>query len=137
MEDIEQCKAEIIMDICNNYFGVDTRQDTRARHVSEPRQIVFYFLRKYTRLSLQAIGGFYNKDHATALHGNKKISNLIMYDKNLKKDVLKINDIIRENFKPKTNETVISDIKFHLDAAQRLIEQVIISKNKEHVLHNY
>lgn len=41
------------------------------------RQTAWYFSRKTLPLTFEKIGGFYNRDHATALHGCKQIALLL------------------------------------------------------------
>jgi len=55
-----------------------------------PRQIIEYFLRKETKLSLKAISWITSKNHATILHSKKTIENLIETDKKVKKLIDKI-----------------------------------------------
>ncbi|MHA1916274.1 MAG: helix-turn-helix domain-containing protein [Promethearchaeota archaeon] len=48
---------------------------TRKREIVVARQIAMKLMRIHTALSLQAIGDFFNKDHATVLHGSKNVDN--------------------------------------------------------------
>lgn len=67
---------------------------TRKREVVVARQIIFYFLRKYSNLSTTAIGKQFNKDHATVLHANKTINNLKDSDKKFATNIQLIEDKI-------------------------------------------
>ena len=58
------------------------------------RQITMYILEKELGLTLIQVAELLNrKDHTTALHAKQKISNLILRDPNLKKEV----DIITQS----------------------------------------
>ncbi len=79
-------------------------EKTRKREIVQSRQISMYFMKKYTKLSLQSIGDyFYNPlihhvyDHATVLHALTTVNNLIETDKFYKSMV----DDIERNIKIK------------------------------------
>jgi chromosomal replication initiation ATPase DnaA len=44
----------------------------RSHHKVHKRFFLMWYLRENTEMSLDAIGGLFNKDHATVLHGIKK-----------------------------------------------------------------
>jgi hypothetical protein len=47
----------------------------RWRHCAESRQIAYWFMRHYTKLSTTQIGHFVgNRDHATVLHGIRRVN---------------------------------------------------------------
>lgn len=54
---------------------------TRKRECVEVRQLIFSYLKRYTMLSLQSIGDYFNKDHATVLYGIRRIEELMQVDK--------------------------------------------------------
>jgi hypothetical protein len=53
----------------------------KPRELVTIRQIIFYFLRKYTKLSHKSIGAIYDKDHATSIHSVNVIHDLLKTDK--------------------------------------------------------
>lgn len=53
---------------------------TRRSQPMFARQLVAYYLRKHTRMSLTEIGSAINKDHATVLHSINKINSDSDYD---------------------------------------------------------
>lgn len=57
------------------------RAKTRVREVVEARQMIFHCLRANTDMSLNEIGKYYGKDHATVLHGQRNVDNLLDIDK--------------------------------------------------------
>ena len=76
--------------VCNYYklFSEEIFSRTRKREIARPRQLIMYFARKHTKLSLNKIGAFCgNKDHATVLHSCKTIEKLIQEDEFMKRDV--------------------------------------------------
>lgn len=52
-------------------------EKTRLRQVVEPRQLMFFWMAKNTKETLESIGAVYKKDHATVLHGKRAVENLI------------------------------------------------------------
>lgn len=54
---------------------------SRKREYAIARQLTMYFLKKYTKLTLDEIGIVFDRDHATVLHANKTIENLKYSDK--------------------------------------------------------
>ena len=49
---------------------------SRKREYVIARQLTMYFLKKYTKLTLDEIGIVFDRDHATVLHAKKTIENL-------------------------------------------------------------
>ena len=58
----------------------EMHKKTRKREIVWARQLTMYFARNMTRLSWAGIGGYFDKDHATALHSHKRIDNLLFAD---------------------------------------------------------
>lgn len=90
-----------IISICLEYFDTDMKtllQDTRKREIVQRRQIIMNQLYKRTRLSLQAIGDHFDKDHATVIHANRTISNLYETSPEIRTYVDDINKMLN-NFK--------------------------------------
>jgi hypothetical protein len=53
----------------------DFMSGRRARNVTQARQIAYYFMRHFTRLSLPQIGARVGgKDHSTVLHGIRRVA---------------------------------------------------------------
>jgi chromosomal replication initiation ATPase DnaA len=62
------------------YTGVDRKKlffKTRKNEVVLSRQLIMYFLKQITKLSLADIGACVGKDHATTLHSIRVIDNYI------------------------------------------------------------
>ncbi len=77
-----------IVKITADYFSISVdaiHSKSRKREIVQARQIAMYFAKKYTKLSLAAIGAeIGKKDHATVLYAAKTVSNLAETDKTFK-----------------------------------------------------
>lgn len=71
----------------------------RDRKIRQSRQIVHYFLKKYTTLTLKEIGVTTLNDHATVLHSLRTVESDVCIDKNLMKTISIINNKIKEKIK--------------------------------------
>jgi chromosomal replication initiator protein len=71
---------ETILNETASYFGLergDLVSKSRSRPLTTARHIAMYLLRELTGLSLIKIGELFDRDHSTALHGIKRIENLM------------------------------------------------------------
>lgn len=69
-------KLDYIINVICNYFNINKKTlnlKTRKREIAEARQFYFYFARKLTTCSLELIGSYVNRDHATVIHGYNRI----------------------------------------------------------------
>ena len=83
----------------------DIKSKKRTRNISVPRQIAMYLCRTKTKLSLPEIGRqFGGKDHTTVIFANKKISEDINKNNNLKKV---INIIVSDIESGKTIKNIV------------------------------
>lgn len=133
---IDEWIADKVLKICTEYYGVNMYKKTRVRHIVEPRQVAYYFLKKYTRMSLSSIGKIFNQDHATALHAVKKISGLVLYDKKIRDEVSELNPLIKDRIKPQTYEVITADIHSHLRMVRILLKRRDKLNPKLNVVHN-
>ena len=62
----------------------DLKSKGRYRDYVDSRCIFTHFLRKYTKLSLTAIGNHINRNHATVLHQQRMTQNLLEVDEDFK-----------------------------------------------------
>jgi chromosomal replication initiator protein len=72
--------AEIILEATARYFSLrreDLVSKSRSRPLTTARHIAMYLTRELTGLSLIKIGDLFDRDHSTALHGIKRIENLM------------------------------------------------------------
>lgn len=71
------CEATKIIDVVNDVFGTDCREKTRRKRVVYARHCVCYFLRHYTRMTLEEIAeSVGNCDHSTVVNSIKVFHNL-------------------------------------------------------------
>lgn len=94
--------CELIINTVAEHFNIspdDIRSTKRNKEISYPRQIAMYLCRKMTTDSLQAVGNSLGKkDHTTIIHGEKKISDDLKNDDNLKNTI----DILIKKINPPT-----------------------------------
>lgn len=80
--------VDMIQKIVCEYFNLkpeELKAKTRRREIVQPRQIIMYFAKKYTKASLQAIGALCGgKDHSTVLHACRNIEDLKQTDKQIR-----------------------------------------------------
>lgn len=82
--------SEVIKTVCSFYNIKQShlKGPSRAASIAFYRQIAMYLLEKELGLTLSKVAETLNrKDHTTALHAKQKISNLILRDPNLKKEI--------------------------------------------------
>ncbi|MFA6081271.1 MAG: chromosomal replication initiator protein DnaA [Patescibacteria group bacterium] len=92
--------SEVIKTVCSFYNIKQShlKSPSRAASIAFYRQIAMYLLQKELGLTLFETAKTLNrKDHTTALHAKQKISNLLLHDLNLKKE---IDTITRSLFQP-------------------------------------
>lgn len=58
-----------IKQFVDDEFAIDIARNTRKREYVEARSLYYKLAKENTRLSLERIGGFIRRDHATVLHG--------------------------------------------------------------------
>ncbi len=68
---------------------------SRSQRVAFPRQIAMYMLREESELSLPKIGEMLGgRDHTTVMYGHEKITDLLERDKNLRRKLVNIQEIL-------------------------------------------
>jgi len=76
---------------------------TRKHEIVLARQMIIYFLKKYTKESLLQMARHYGRDHSTAIHSIKTVNNFIDTDKNFARKINSYNQEIARK----------SDLIFH------------------------
>lgn len=82
--------TDVIKTVCSFYNIKQShlKSPSRAASIAFYRQITMYLLQKELGLTLIETAETLNrKDHTTALHAKQKISNLLLHDPNLKKEI--------------------------------------------------
>lgn len=83
---------------------------TRKREYVWARQVGMFLVSKHAKLSLSDIARIYKKDHATVIHANKVVNNLMDISKGTAKEIKAIEEKILTKFnifkkkKPKDDE---------------------------------
>jgi len=72
-------KTNEIINTINATLEVNIRSKSRKREIVYSR-FIFYRLMRNKNHSLEKIGSFLDKDHATVIHGLKQFDNLIEYE---------------------------------------------------------
>ena len=96
---------KIISGVSNHYEIplVEIKGKSRKAKTVKARQVYFYLARFLTSYSLAKIAENVNRDHATALHGIKTVTNELLLYKELQEDI----KIIEDNL---MNPLVVKDI---------------------------
>ena len=90
--------AETITKAISKYYGgIDLKEKNRKQNYVIARQIAFKILHSYTSMSLKECADYYKpatKDHTTALHGIRVISDRIKYENRIAEDYNNIIELI-------------------------------------------
>jgi chromosomal replication initiator protein len=88
---------QILLTIAQEY-GVSMDEllsQSRSQRIAFPRQIAMYMLREESDLSLPKIGELLGgRDHTTVMYGHGKITDLLETDKNLRRKIVNIQEIL-------------------------------------------
>lgn len=89
---------KIVSIVCDKYAvrESDIVGKSQLREFVVPRQVIMYFARYRTKLTLKEIAEKFNRDHATASHSTRVVENLAATDKNFKKDLIELDLKISE-----------------------------------------
>ena len=77
---------QTIKNIVEEYYSIQITNTVRKRNYVEARAIYFTLVRKYTRLSLEAIGKTVNKHHSSVLHCVRELQEWVKYDSRVRSD---------------------------------------------------
>ena len=107
-------KIEVLICAGEGFLPSEIHVISREKAIKETRQIIMYFAKKETKMTLKAIGRFFKQDHATASHAIKTIGNYIDTD-----------SVFRE--KIRVYQTKINELKeafYKIDAVALLFESL-------------
>jgi chromosomal replication initiator protein len=104
----------IIEVVCND-FGIlpdDLREKKRIRKLVEPSQIIYYFIRQYTNLSLYGISQAVKRGTRNSVFNSiEKVENYKETDKNYKERINRLDEMIKlikpENVQERNNGVLI------------------------------
>lgn len=70
--------AVVCKDSGMNFYQLANK--CRNRELVYGRNLIFYFLKKDTKMSLLEIGKIFGKDHASVIHGIRTVENLVRFN---------------------------------------------------------
>ena len=87
-DNIMTITPDFIVKVVSEHLNIsedDIKSKKRSQDIATARQVVMYFCRKYTVLSLQSIGNSVGgKDHATVMNGIKRVEEKLLVDSSFK-----------------------------------------------------
>jgi len=89
---IDETVQKVIEKTCE-FYGLtpqEIKKRTRKMNVAKPRQVAMYLLRDLVHLSFPSIGRLFGLDHTTVLYSFEKITDGLVSDEKLNKQVLSI-----------------------------------------------
>ena len=98
MPESKEIEPQQIMNTIAHEYGVSMDElisQNRSQRIAFPRQIAMYMLREESELSLPKIGELLGgRDHTTIMYGHEKITGLLETDKNLRRKIVNIQEIL-------------------------------------------
>ncbi len=98
MPEAKEIEPQQILNTIAHEYGVSIEEllsQSRSQKYSFPRQIAMYMLREESELSLPKIGEMLGgRDHTTVMYGHEKITELLVTDKNLRRKIVNIQEIL-------------------------------------------
>lgn len=95
----KEISLEYIQKVVSDFYHLrisDINENSRERKIVQARQICMHLARKLTKFTYKDIGKAYGgKNHATALHADNTINNLLQTDKSLRTDIEAIEKIFK------------------------------------------
>ena len=83
-----------IFDVVTKYYNVrpsDLQGKKRNKSITFPRQVCMFLARRYTRYSLEEIGGYFGgRDHTTVMHGIRSIDDDLRVDREAQNQVAQL-----------------------------------------------
>ncbi len=108
---LKKIKIKNLLEVTSEYFDVsisDIIGKKRIQHIADIRMIVMYLARECLCLSFPVIGeSIGNRDHTTAMHAHRQVTNKIKEDAKLTKDIIYLISTLL-NFAEENNFTIDS-----------------------------
>jgi hypothetical protein len=93
---ISKRKIDKIIDKYNELYRTDIRRVSRSRELVVARQCFFFILRRQYRMSYQSIGNMFGMNHATIIHGEKLVCDMLSIgDRDVQHTLQTIVDLFR------------------------------------------
>jgi chromosomal replication initiator protein len=73
----------------------DLQGRSRVRERVFARHIIFYLLRKHTKMSLKSAGDLFGRDHTTVIHSIDTLNNLMYTEPDVRAEVELIEETVR------------------------------------------
>lgn len=96
-------KLRLAYKICNAVFELDLKKRDRKRNYVYARACYFVLARKYTFCSLEEIGGFIDRHHATVIHSTKEFKYMCKFDSKIADSYA----VIEQRFLEKMEDEVV------------------------------
>src|SRR5437868_2193096 len=92
--DQKRITVQQIFEVVTKYYNVrlsDLQSKKRHKSIAFPRQVCMFLARRYTRYSLEEIGGYFGgRDHTTVLHAVRTIDSDTKEDRHIAEQVTHI-----------------------------------------------
>lgn len=89
--------ADTVMAVAAEYYGFTATELSGRRgmkQLAHARQVAMYLCRELTELSLPQIGGEFDRDHTTVMHGVRKIRELVTVDERAGREIRELAALI-------------------------------------------
>jgi chromosomal replication initiator protein len=94
-----QIQIQVIINAVTDFFGIkmtDLQSKKRHRSVTLPRQVCMYLARKFTRHSLEEIGGYFGgRDHTTVMHAVTTVKEKIEQEAGFDQVIHSLEEVVR------------------------------------------
>lgn len=127
--DLYTIKYRVELELC-----VKLKPKNRKRHITDARKIFFFLAYKHTKFNLAVIGGYLNRDHATALHNIRAAKILKENDPEFREKLFNLDRLI---FQIKTNKFIKPKIETQprvthpaIRYAQKSVRKVFIKRRQ-------
>ena len=80
---------DTVVELVANYYGIaveEIKSDSRKKEITTARQILMLLAKKYFKWTLERIGEYFGKNHATAIYAIGNIEKKLKTDENIQHD---------------------------------------------------
>jgi chromosomal replication initiator protein len=88
---------KIIETVCEHFKLTfkDLQSRSRVREFVYARHIIFYLIRKHTKMSLKSSGEMFGRDHTTVIHSVETLNNLMYTEYDVRSEVERLEEIVK------------------------------------------
>jgi chromosomal replication initiator protein len=94
-----QIQIQVIINAVTEFFGIkmtDLQSKKRHRSITLPRQVCMYLARKFTRHSLEEIGGYFGgRDHTTVMHAVTSVKEKMEQEAGFDQIIHSLEEVVR------------------------------------------